>query len=110
MRNSQNSPFLFPGDRADRPKWKRSLSTQIKQLVFARTRLVMTAHRFRHAVGKIFLDRHPGQYEVVPLLLGHESVETTIAFYAGAETASAVRHYANTILGIRHPERRLESP
>lgn len=100
----QDSPFLFPGVRPDRPKWKKSLSTQIKKLVFARTRLVMTAHRFRHAVGKIFLDRNPGQYEVVRLLLGHKDIRTTIAFYAGAETASAIRHYADTILGIRHPE------
>jgi integrase len=103
--SGQGSPFLFPGDRPDRPKGKATLSTQIKGLVFAYTRLDMPAHRFRHAVGKIFLDRNPGQYEVVKLLLGHKDIQTTIAFYAGAETASAVRHYARTILGIRHRER-----
>jgi hypothetical protein len=52
-------------------------------------------------VGKIFLDRNPGQYEVVRLLLGHKDITTTVAFYAGAESASAARHYARTILGIR---------
>jgi site-specific recombinase XerD len=61
----------------------------------------MPAHRFRHAVGKIFLDRNPGQYEVVRQLLGHKDIKTTVAFYAGAESASAGRHYAQTILGIR---------
>lgn len=106
----EGSPFLFPGDRPSRPKLKTTLSTQIKDLVFARSRLAMTAHRFRHAVGKIFLDRNPGQYEVVRQLLGHKDLRTTIASYCGAETASAVRHYAQTILGIRHQEDRAAGP
>lgn len=97
----QDSPFLFPGDCADRPKGKATLSAQIKDVVFAYTRFEMPAHRFRHAAGKIFLDQNPGQYEVVRQLLGHKDINTTIAFYAGAETASAARHYAQTIIGIR---------
>jgi integrase len=109
LSSGQDSPFLFPGDRPSRPKWKKTLSTQIKELVFAYTRLAMTAHRFRHAAAKIYLDRNPGQYEVVRQLLGHKNIQTTIAFYAGAETASAARHYARTILGIRDGEARLES-
>jgi hypothetical protein len=60
-------------------------------------------------VAKIFLDRNPGQYEVVRLLLGHKSVQTTIAFYAGAETASAARHYVRTIVDIRQGKPRPES-
>jgi hypothetical protein len=52
-------------------------------------------------MGKIFLDRNPGQYEVVRQLLGHKDIQTTIAFYAGAERASAARHFAKTILKIR---------
>jgi integrase len=99
--DGQASPFLFPGAPPDRPKGKGTLSSQVKEVVFAHTRLDMPAHRFRHAVGKIFLDRNPGQYEVVRLLLGHKSIETTTSFYAGAESASAARHYARTILGIR---------
>ncbi len=61
----------------------------------------MPAHRFRHAAAKIFLDRNPGQYEVVRQFLGHKDIKTTIAFYAGTESASAARYYAQTILGIR---------
>jgi integrase len=95
------SPFLFPGKEPDRHKGKGTLSEQIRELVYAYTRLEMPAHRFRHAVGKIYLDRHPGQYEVVRQLLGHKDINTTIAFYAGAESASAARHYHRTILGIR---------
>ncbi len=95
------SRFLFPGKTPDRNKGNGALSSQIKELVHDYTRLDMPAHRFRHAVGKIFLDRNPGQYEVVRQLLGHKDIKTTIAFYAGAESASAARHYAQTILGIR---------
>ena len=50
---------------------------------------------------KIFLDRNPGQYEVIRQLLGHKDISTTIAFYAGAESVTAARHYARTILQIR---------
>jgi integrase len=99
--SGSDTPFLFPGDRPDRPKGKATLSAQIKELVFAYTRLDMPAHRFRHAAGKIYLDQNPGQYEVVRQLLGHKNIQTTIAFYSGAETASAARHYARTILRIR---------
>ena len=95
------SPFLFPGKTPDRNKGNGALSSQIKELVHAYTRLDMPAHRFRHAAAKIFLDRNPGQYEVVRQFLGHKDIKTTIAFYAGTESASAARHYTQTILGIR---------
>jgi integrase len=67
----------------------------------AYTRLDMPAHRFRHAAAKIYLDRHPGEYELIRQFLGHKDIQTTIAFYAGAESASAARHFARMILGIR---------
>jgi integrase len=92
--------FLFPGKHGGH-KVNQALSHQINLTVHTYTGLEMPAHRFRHAVGKIFLDRHPGQYEVVRQLLGHKNIETTIEFYAGAETAAAVRHYAQTILKLR---------
>ena len=105
---SGETPFLFPGESPAEHKGKGTLSAQIKEVVFGYTRLEMPAHRFRHAAAKIYLDRNPGQYEVVRLLLGHKDVNITIAFYAGAETASAARHYARTILGLRHGELRVE--
>jgi integrase len=101
MLTSGASRLLFPGKVSGRSKGKSALSSQIKELVHAYTRLDMPAHRFRHAAGKIFLDRNPGQYEVIRQLLGHKDISTTIAFYAGAESATAARHYARTILQIR---------
>jgi integrase len=93
--------FLFPGKRAGRPKRNHALSRQINLTVHKYTGLEMPAHRFRHVVGKIFLDRNPGQYEVVRQLLGHKDIKTTIEFYAGAESAAAARHYSATILKLR---------
>jgi integrase len=104
------SRFLFPGKSADRSKGNGALSSQIKQLAHAYTRLDLPAHRYRHAVGKIFLDRNPGQYEIIRLLLGHKDIRTTVGFYAGAEGANAARHYAKTILRIRGGDLGVEAP
>jgi site-specific recombinase XerD len=70
----------------------------------------MPAHRFRHAAAKIHLDRHPGEYEVIRQLLGHQRITTTVAFYSGTESAAAARHYSKTILGIRGGDLGLEAP
>jgi integrase len=96
-----SSPFLFPGKTGESSKGNGALSAQIREVVRAYTRLDMPAHRFRHAAAKIFLDRNPSQYEIIRQLLGHKDIQTTIRFYAGTESASAARHYARTILGIR---------
>jgi integrase len=97
----ETSVFLFPGKKAGKHKGTGPLSTEIKKLVHAYTRLDMPAHRFRHTDSKIYLDRRPGQYEVVRLLLGHKNINTTTSFYAGAESAAAARHYAETIRQIQ---------
>jgi hypothetical protein len=47
----------------------------------------------RHALAKIYLDRNPGQIEVVRLLLGHKDIKTTICIYLGG-TESACRRSA----------------
>jgi integrase len=86
------SRLLFPGKVSGQNKGKGALSSQIKELVHSYTRLDMPAHRFRHAAGKIFLERHPGQYEVIRQLLGRRDISTTIALYAGAESATAAHH------------------
>jgi integrase len=98
---SSRSIFLFPGKDPRKHKGTGSLSEQIRDVVKTYTALDMPAHRFRHAAGKLFLDRNPGHYEVVRQLLGHKDIKTTVFFYAGAESASAARHYANTVLASR---------
>jgi site-specific recombinase XerD len=65
----------------------------------------MNPHLFRHATAKIYLDAKPGKYGVVQRTLGHLSMNTTKIFYAGSETAAAVRHFDDTILKLRKNER-----
>ena len=61
----------------------------------------LSPHQFRHACGAIFLGSDPGGHETVRNLLGHRSIETTIRYYAGMETAAALRRYDQVILGLR---------
>lgn len=84
--------FLFPGDGA-RHKGEALLSNQIAGFVHEHVGVRMTAHKFRHLVGYLFLKRHPGGHEVVRQLLGHKSIETTIKFYAPMEQDEAFRLY-----------------
>jgi site-specific recombinase XerD len=58
-------------------------------------------HLFRHLAAKVYLDEHPGGYEVVRRALAHNSLDTTSKFYAGQETGRAIRHYDRAILKLR---------
>lgn len=94
------STALFPG-RGGAPKTRHGLGLRISRTVFAHTGLRVHPHLFRHIAAKLFLDAHPGAYEVVRRVLGHRSLETTTGFYTGLETAAAVRHFDETILRLR---------
>jgi integrase len=90
---------LFPG-RAGRPKGRQGFGRQISRTIFARSGLRMTPHFFRHTVSKLFLTAQPGELEVMRQVLGHDTIETTRGYYAGLETAAAVRRFDRTILRL----------
>jgi integrase len=94
------STALFPGKRGG-PKVTRGLAEQISDTVRRYTGMRINPHLFRHIAAKLYLDANPGGYEVVRRVLGQRSINTTIGFYTGLETASAVRHFDRTILGLR---------
>ena len=96
------NPYLFPG-RNGKAKDQSALRNQMKKAIFDHTGLQMTPHQFRHAAAKLLLDARPGHYEVVRKLLGHKSLTTTYAHYAGAETDAAVELYDDIILQLRRP-------
>ena len=96
------NPHLFPG-RNGKPKDQSALRNQMKKAIFDHTGLQMTPHQFRHAAAKLLLDAKPGHYEVVRKLLGHKTLTTTYAHYAGAETDAAVELYDDIILQLRRP-------
>lgn len=57
-------------------------------------------HLFRKIGPKIFLDRCPGEYDVVRRKLGHTSTRDTFSTYAGSEVRAAHRHFDRVILGL----------
>jgi len=93
--------YLFPGKRAGRPKNKTHLSRQITRTLKRETGLELTTHQFRHVAAKIWLDDHPGSYEVIRRVLHHRSTETTAKNYVGFETRSATHQYDEFILNQR---------
>lgn len=70
----------------------------------------MNPHAFRHLCAKIILDADPGAHVAVQELLGHRSLETATAYYAGLNSRRAGRHHqsliANAIRGADTRSRR----
>jgi integrase len=91
----QPGNWVFPGRNGH--KDCAGLSTQISQTIRKATGLQMHSHLFRHLAGFLILSRNPGEFETVRLLLGHRSIETTIAFYCGMQQATAFRRYDEVI-------------
>jgi hypothetical protein len=93
----RNEDWLFPGQRAG-AKGKISFSGQITKAIYMATGLRITVHQFRHAAGAIILQRRPGEYELVRLLLGHRSVQTTINAYVGLESIHASEIFSQIVM------------
>jgi integrase len=72
-------------------KGKVTFSGQITGRIIKRVGLRITAHQFRHAVGALILQRYPGNYELVRLILGHRNVQTTIRCYIGFKEIQATQ-------------------
>jgi integrase len=82
------------------PCLSSGLSARIARTVREKLGFAITAHQFRHICAFIYLRRNPGDYETVRRLLGHKSIQTTIAFYAGMESEAAVEKWDKTIEAI----------
>jgi len=93
---THESDALFPGEKGE-PKSPNTLAIQIKGVVERYLGIAFNVHLARHAMGKLFLDARPGQYEVMRRVLSHRSIATTTSIYAGAETKSAGSHFASVI-------------
>lgn len=84
-----------------RPKGQESVTNRLVFVMNKRLGLHMTAHQFRHLVGKIMLDDSPGAYEAVAQLLGHTGTKNVVKFYGGTDTRRASRHHAKLIEKLR---------
>jgi integrase len=84
--------FVFPGGNGSH-KAEITQAQQIKLFMARELGCSLSPHQFRHLVGYLYLLRYPHGHEVVRILLGHRSIETTIRFYAGMEGLAAARQY-----------------
>ena len=92
----RDEDYLFPGMHKG-AKGKITFSAQITDAIVKRIGLRITAHQFRHAVGALILQKHPGNYELVRLILGHRNVQTTIRCYIGLKEIQATQIFGKII-------------
>lgn len=82
--------YLFPGPQGG-ARSKTALSDAIRRGM-RRAGLEMNPHLFRHAIAKIVTDADPGAYLPVSRVLGHTTLDTTMAHYLGAGTKASGRY------------------
>jgi integrase len=87
-----SSTYLFP-NTTDGTKREDGLSVQIKTFIKRETGLIVNAHLYRHLAAKLYLERNPGDYPTVQMLLGHKDLQTTMRAYVGMEQGDAIKRY-----------------
>lgn len=91
--------WLFPGEKGH--LHPRAMGEQFKRVVKRTLGLNMHMHFMRHLCAKLYLDRNPGQFEVIQRALGHTNVETTMKFYAEFSSVAALKLVDDNLLGLR---------
>lgn len=94
------------------PKNQGAVAWAIRKYLKRRTGIALSPHQFRHLSAKVILDREPGNFETPRQLLGHKSVQTTAAIYAGISTRRAARHHQQLVeeaLTAQMPKRQNQS-
>jgi integrase len=83
--------LFVKADGTAKNQW--AVSWLIRTYLRKREGLQLSPHQFRHLGAKVVLDSEPGNFEVVRQLLGHKSLHTTVASYAGISSRRAARHH-----------------
>jgi integrase len=79
------------------PKNQWAVAWLIRTYLKKRVGIVLSSHQFRHLSAKVLLDAQPGNFETVRQLLGHKSLSTTVAAYAGVDSRRAGRHHQRLV-------------
>ena len=90
------------------PKTAWTVAWLIRTYLKRRAGIAISSHQFRHLNAKTLLDAEPGGFETVRQLLGHKSLTTTVAAYAGIDSRRAARHHQRLIeeaLAAQKPRR-----
>lgn len=90
------NPYLFPGTGQSH-KSPHDLAVQLTELVGKDIGLPYNLHIMRHLAVVLYLNAHPGSYEIVRRVLGHKSLHTTITFYAGLESVTAANLFSEAL-------------
>ncbi len=86
------STYLFPNTTGG-AKTPGSLSVQIQTFVRREAGLILNVHLARHLSAKLYLERNPGDYPTVQMLLGHKDLQTTLRAYVGMESQHAIGRF-----------------
>lgn len=95
------SQWLFPSPQGDKPLTDVYARTRIPMIVKRELGFDVHIHFARHLAAFVFLENRPGHYEEVRRLLGHSSTSVTLDVYAGFETDSVGRRFADMLQDVR---------
>lgn len=95
---SKGTDALFPGSLGG-PKGETTFIVQIKLGIRRYAGLDVNIHAFRHIAAKLLLQKHPQQYQLVALLLGHRNVQTAMDYYCELDVPAVARSYGREVLG-----------
>lgn len=92
--------WLFPGN-SDGHKAPGVLSKQLSRFLKRELGLEFHAHLIRHWAAFAYLEDNPGDYETVRQVLGHKSINVTLAHYASASTKASFKRYDAMLTCLR---------
>ncbi|MDX2027190.1 MAG: tyrosine-type recombinase/integrase [Alphaproteobacteria bacterium] len=92
--------YLFPGVKGN-ARSKNAMYVAITDGLRKDAGLTVNPHLLRHAIAKIAVEQNPDAYLAVSRVLGHSSLETTMAHYLGTETKAAGRHLDRLLVQAR---------
>jgi integrase len=87
--------LFVKADGSAKNQW--AVSWLIRTYLRKRAGLQLSPHQFRHSIAKFLLDAAPGDFETVRQLLGHASLQTTVAAYTGISSRRAARHHQRLV-------------
>ncbi len=94
------SDALFPNQTGG-SRTPANFGQALQACIKRETGLTVHTHLFRHIAGKLYLERHPGDYETVRRLLGHKRIETTTSFYTSGDSKFAQAQYHDVLRDLR---------
>ena len=91
----EHNPFLFPaqGSSSDPNQPFVSVLERLMRHTNRITGIRMNPHLYRHFLGWLWLKEDPDRLPDVQRLLGHMSLETTLAFYAEIDETFALERW-----------------